>query len=69
VVPVLTRMTPGGYEVKVLPAWTDFPTQDLVADTALMNERLAAYITTMPEQYYWVHKRFKDRPLEEPPVY
>ena len=69
VVPVLTRMTPGGYEAKVLPAWKDFPTDDLVADTALMNERLAAYISTMPEQYYWVHKRFKDRPPGMPPVY
>jgi len=55
--------------VKVLPAWKDFPTADLVADTALMNERLAGYITAMPDQYYWVHKRFKDRPPGMPPVY
>jgi KDO2-lipid IV(A) lauroyltransferase len=69
VVPVLTRMTPGGYEVQVLPAWTDFPTDNLKADTAKMNERLAGYITAMPDQYYWVHKRFKDRPPGVPPVY
>lgn len=69
VVPVLTRMTPGGYEVQVLPAWTDVPSGDLQADTALMNERLAFYIETMPDQYYWVHKRFKDRPPGMPPVY
>ena len=69
VVPVLTRMTSGGYEVKVLPAWTDFPTDDLVADTARMNQRLAGYITAMPEQYYWVHKRFKDRPPGMSSVY
>ena len=24
-----------------------------------MNERLQGYIDAMPEQYYWVHKRFK----------
>ena len=69
VVPVLTRMTSDGYEVKVLPAWTDIPTDDLVADTARMNQRLAGYITAMPEQYYWVHKRFKDRPPGMPSVY
>jgi lauroyl/myristoyl acyltransferase len=23
----------------------------------------------MPEQYYWVHKRFKDRPVGAPVVY
>ena len=69
VVPVLSRLTRTGYEVQVLPAWTDVPSDDLQADTALMNQRLAAYISTMPEQYYWVHKRFKDRPPGMPPVY
>jgi KDO2-lipid IV(A) lauroyltransferase len=69
VVPVLSRLTRTGYEVQVLPAWTDVPSDDLQVDTALMNQRLAAYITTMPEQYYWVHKRFKDRPPGTPPVY
>jgi KDO2-lipid IV(A) lauroyltransferase len=69
VVPVLSRLTRTGYEVQVLPAWADVPSDDLQADTALMNQRLAAYISTMPEQYYWVHKRFKDRPPGMPSVY
>lgn len=69
VVPVVTCMTSRGYVVQVLPAWPDFPTDDLVADTALMNARLQSYIDAMPEQYYWVHKRFKDRPPGELPVY
>ena len=34
-----------------------------------MNQRLEGYINSMPEQYYWVHKRFKDRPPGMPPVY
>ena len=62
VLPLLPRITPTGYEVQVMPAWPDFPTGDAVADTALMNARLQAYIATMPAQYYWVHKRFKTRP-------
>jgi KDO2-lipid IV(A) lauroyltransferase len=53
----------------VLPAWEDFPTDDVVADTALMNRRLQGYIDAMPEQYYWVHKRFKTRPQGQPSVY
>lgn len=69
VVPVVTRMTPGGYQVQVLPAWTDFPTANAAADTALMNQRLQGYIDTMPAQYYWVHKRFKTRPAGQPAVY
>lgn len=69
VVPVLSRLTPQGYAIEVLPAWVDFPTDDVLADTALMNQRLAGYIDTMPSQYYWVHRRFKTRPDGEPPVY
>ena len=69
IVPVLTRMTRQGYEVEVLPAWTDVPSGDLYADTVLMNQRLEAYIQTMPAQYYWVHKRFKDQPEGVAPPY
>ena len=69
VVPVLPRLTDWGYEVRVLPAWKDFPGDDAVLDTALMNARLQAYIGTMPEQYYWVHKRFKTRPEGQASVY
>ena len=69
VVPVLPRLTGRGYEVEVLPAWKDFPGDDAVLDTALMNSRLQDYIATMPEQYYWVHKRFKTRPEGEASIY
>ena len=69
VVPVLTRMTSWGYEVEVLPAWDDYPSNDAEADTALMNRRLQDYIATMPAQYFWVHKRFKTRPAGQPEVY
>ncbi len=69
VVPVVTRMTPQGYEVQVLPAWVNYPSADLLADTALMNARLQSYIDAMPAQYYWVHKRFKSRPPGEADFY
>ena len=69
VVPVLSRFTKDGYEIEMLPAWQDFPTDDLMADTALMNKRLEGYIDTMPSQYYWVHRRFKTRPEGEPSIY
>ena len=69
VVPVIPRMTPWGYDVEVHPAWQNYPSDDVEADTALMNARLEGYINTMPSQYYWVHKRFKTRPTGEPSVY
>ncbi len=69
VIPVLNRMTNDGYEVQVLPAWQNFPTSSAEADTAFMNQELEGYIKTMPAQYFWVHKRFKDRPPGEKSVY
>ena len=69
VVPVITSMTPTGYEVQVLPAWEGFPTGNVIADTALMNQRLEGYINSQPAQYYWVHKRFKSRPEGAASVY
>ena len=69
VVPVISRITPQGYEVEVLEPWANFPTDDLQADTALMNQRLQGYIDAMPDQYYWVHKRFKDQPPGITPPY
>jgi KDO2-lipid IV(A) lauroyltransferase len=62
VVPMLTRMTPSGYSIEVLPAWLDFPSADVEQDTQRMNAELAVWIKFMPSQYYWVHKRFKTRP-------
>jgi Kdo2-lipid IVA lauroyltransferase/acyltransferase len=66
VVPVVTRMTKSGYEIEILPAWEDYPSGDtdvdLEADTRRMNLELEQWIRTMPAQYYWVHRRFKDQP-------
>ena len=69
VVPIVSKLTKDGYEIEVLEAWKNFPTDDVMADTALMNRRLEGYIDTMPSQYYWVHRRFKTRPPGEPPIY
>ena len=69
VVPVVTELMASGYDVNVKSAWADFPTDDLEVDAATMNRNLQAYIDQMPNQYYWVHKRFKVRPAGEPSVY
>ena len=73
VLPVVTRLTPTGYQIEVLPAWENYPSgetsADVAADTARMNRELERYIARMTAQYYWVHKRFKTRPPGQPPIY
>ncbi|WP_372656375.1 lipid A biosynthesis acyltransferase [Hydrogenophaga sp.] len=69
VVAVVSRLTPQGYEVEIRSPWSGFPSDDATADTAAMNRALETMIATMPEQYYWVHKRFKTRPAGEASVY
>jgi Kdo2-lipid IVA lauroyltransferase/acyltransferase len=66
---LLNRMTTRGYEVHVSDAWPDFPTSDAVQDTMHMNQMLQALVEQTPEQYYWVHKRFKTRPPGEKSPY
>jgi KDO2-lipid IV(A) lauroyltransferase len=70
VFPVVARMLPGyrGYAVTVYPAWEHYPTlrdghlADLDADLLRLNRFVEARVDEMPEQYHWVHKRFKTRP-------
>ncbi len=66
VVPIVTRMTSKGYDIEIHPAWQNYPSgsapANLEADTRRMNQELEQWIRTMPAQYYWVHRRFKDQP-------
>lgn len=71
VVPLITRMLPdgSGYEIRFYPAWEDYPTGDLSVDTRRMNEFIEDRVREMPEQYFWLHKRFKTRPEGEEKFY
>jgi Kdo2-lipid IVA lauroyltransferase/acyltransferase len=71
VVPCVTRMLPGGagYVVRLEPPWESFPGGDHYADTRRMNEYIERQVRAMPEQYLWMHKRFKTRPPGEARFY
>jgi KDO2-lipid IV(A) lauroyltransferase len=71
VVPCISKQLPGGqgYEVRFYPAWENYPTGDVIADTRRMNEFIEARVREMPEQYFWLHKRFKTRPEGEERFY
>ena len=62
VLAVRTLMTPTGYETQVGASWPDYPTGDDLADATYMNAFLEAWVREHPEQYYWVHRRFKTQP-------
>ncbi len=71
VVPFIGEVLPNykGYRLKVFKPWENYPTGDDDTDARRMNAFLEQQIPLMPEQYYWVHKRFKTRPPGEPSVY
>ncbi len=71
VIPCFTRQLSWGrgYEVIFKPALEHFPSDDPVADARRMNEEIENAVREMPEQYFWVHKRFKTRPPGEPDFY
>ncbi len=66
---VRSILTAQGYRIEISTPWPHYPTGDLAADTARMNRELEDLITLAPDQYYWVHKRFKTRPSDAPAVY
>ncbi len=71
VLPLVVEQRPGseGYVARMLPPLDDFPSANAEADTRGMNAYLEARIVEMPEQYHWLHKRFKTRPPGEPDLY
>ena len=71
VVPCIPRVLPHGkgYELRFYPAWDNYPTGDLAADTRRVNEFIEQRVREMPEQYFWLHKRFKTRPEGEEKLY
>ena len=71
VVPSITRVLPGGegYVLTFYPAWENYPSGDDVVDARRMNEFIECRVREMPEQYFWLHKRFKTRPEGEKKFY
>jgi KDO2-lipid IV(A) lauroyltransferase len=58
-----------GYKLVILPALQDFPSDNIEKDSARVNKAIEQMVYANPEQYGWVHKRFKTRPPGEQPIY
>lgn len=63
------RLEGGGYEIRLEAPLQDFPSADVVADTARVNACIERMVRAAPTQYLWMHKRFKTRPPGEADVY
>lgn len=69
-VPFFPRRLPeGGYVVDILPPIAGLPSGDAAEDARRYVALLEAQIRKCPEQYYWVHRRFKNRPAPLPDAY
>jgi KDO2-lipid IV(A) lauroyltransferase len=69
-VPFFPRRRPeGGYVLTILPPIEGVPGDDPVEDTRKYLQILERQIRLCPEQYYWVHRKFKNRPAPLPDVY
>lgn len=70
VVPFFSRRLPDrSYEFVLLPALEDFPSEDPFVDTQRYVELLEQHIRSCPEQYFWIHRKFKDLPDGYPDYY
>jgi len=57
------------YIVRIQPALDSFPGPDAVGDLTRINALMEEHIRAAPEQYWWVHRRFKTRPCGEASFY
>lgn len=70
VIPFFPRRLPDGrYELHLLPPLENFPSEDLIADTQQYVRVLEDFIRLCPEQYFWIHRKFKDLPDGYPDYY
>ncbi|WP_042860234.1 Kdo(2)-lipid IV(A) acyltransferase [Dickeya sp. NCPPB 3274] len=58
-----------GYELIIQPAQLDIPLESEEVTAAWMNKLVEENILLAPDQYMWLHRRFKTRPAGEPSLY
>ncbi len=71
VIPTFARFLPWGRGLELIfdPPLDPFPSGDPRLDATRMNQVIEVRIHSMPEQYFWVHRRFKTRPPGAPAIY
>ncbi|MBI2397211.1 MAG: LpxL/LpxP family Kdo(2)-lipid IV(A) lauroyl/palmitoleoyl acyltransferase [Xanthomonadales bacterium] len=59
----------GGYVLRIGAALTEIAGEDEAAHTARVNALIEQMVRAAPDEYLWIHKRFKSRPAGEPALY
>lgn len=71
VLPYFIERLPGtqGYRAVIHPPLPDFPSDSPAADTERFNRLIEAQVRRVPEQYLWIHRRFKGLTEDYPDYY
>tara|TARA_B100001996_G_scaffold251889_1_gene195437 strand:- start:1124 stop:2029 length:906 start_codon:yes stop_codon:yes gene_type:complete len=69
VIPYSFVRTKNGYSMSFEKPISNYPSNDPVEDATVVNKILEKQIKKSPEQYLWVHRRFKTRPNDEKNFY
>ena len=69
VIPFVLFRVAGGYRLHIEAPLDDFPSDDPQHDAERINALFGDWVRMAPEQYNWIHRRFKTRPDQGPPPY
>jgi Kdo2-lipid IVA lauroyltransferase/acyltransferase len=71
VLPYFAERLPGakGYRMVIYPMLEDFPTESPADDARTFNALIEAHVRKVPEQYLWIHRRFKGLAPDYPNYY
>ena len=71
VLPFFVERLPGtaGYRAVIQPALENFPSQCPRADAELFHRFIEAQVRAVPDQYLWIHRRFKGLSPQDPDYY
>jgi KDO2-lipid IV(A) lauroyltransferase len=63
------RLSNGKFRMVIYPVLENFPSDDAAADARRFNEHIEAQVRKVPEQYLWIHRRFKGLTPDYPDYY
>lgn len=63
------RLLDGRYRMVIYPMLENFPSDDPVADARRFNALIEVQVRRVPDQYLWIHRRFKGLTADYPDYY